>query len=73
MYSIRSGLDSYIYWGVFIFVAGFMGYFLVSMMSLASAEDEESNRASTYGYIPRSYLGDPVAATSAARLIEEGY
>lgn len=68
MYSVRAGFDSYIYWGVFIFVAAFMGYFLVSLMSLASAEEEENIRAAMYGYIPRSYMD-----TATSSLAEDGH
>jgi hypothetical protein len=72
MYSVRASFDSYFYWGVFIFVSVFMGYFLVSMISLANAEEVQTNRTMYIGYAPRSsYLNQP--ATVADKLTEEEF
>jgi len=74
MYSVRAAFDSYFYWGVFIFVTAFTGYFLVSMISIAGAEEELGYRSNTMyiGYMPQtSYLQHQGTAT--IELIEEEY
>ncbi len=69
MYSVRASFDSYFYWGVFVFVSTFTGYFLVSMISLA-AEEERINRTMYLGYVPRSsYLNQP--STASEQFVEE--
>lgn len=65
MHSARAGFDSFFYWGVFIFVSGFMTFFLLSMISLANTEDEQSNTTMYIGYAPRSsYLHNQGTASS---------
>lgn len=74
MYSVRADFDSYFHWGVFIFVAAFMTYFLTSMISLANMEDEQNNAVISIGYAPRSsYLQHRGETISKAITTEEAH
>ena len=72
MYSMRADFDSYLHWGVFIFISVFMTYFVMSMISLASAEEEQGGSVASISYTIRSsHMGHQ--GTSTLELIEEEY
>lgn len=72
MYSVRASFDSYLYWSAFLFVSVLMTYFLMSMISLANAEEEQSSGTVAAGYmIQSSHTGHH--GTSTSGLTEEEY